>query len=38
MHYDSKVAAKWGANVKAGEWTHLIFYRASRNLHQVTHL
>ena len=33
MHYDSRCADKWGANVDV--WTHLIFYRASRNLHQL---
>lgn len=33
VQYDSRVAAKWGENVD--EWLHPIFYRASRNLHQL---
>ena len=31
--YDSKVAPKWGYNVD--QWTHSVWYRASRNLHQL---
>lgn len=33
VQYDSRVAAKWGDNVDV--WTHEIFYRASRTLHQL---
>lgn len=33
VQYDSRVAQKWGDNVEL--WTHEIFYRASRNLHQL---
>jgi hypothetical protein len=33
VQYDSRVAAKWGENVDV--WVHPIFYRASRNLHQL---
>lgn len=33
VQYDSKVAAKWGDNVDL--WTHEIFYRAARTLHQL---
>lgn len=33
VHYASAVAPLWGANVAV--WEHLIFYRASRNLHQL---
>ena len=33
VQYDSRVAQKWGDNVDV--WTHEIFYRASRNLHQI---
>lgn len=33
VQYDSRVAAKWGDNVD--QWNHAIFYRASRNLHQL---
>ena len=31
--YDSKVAPKWGDNVK--RWTHPVWYRASRNIQQL---
>ncbi len=33
VQYDSKVGQKWGDNVPM--WVHPIFYRASRNLHQL---
>lgn len=33
VQYDSRVAAKWGDNVDI--WTHEIFYRAARTLHQL---
>lgn len=33
VQYDSRVAAKWGDNVDV--WSHEIFYRASRTLHQL---
>ena len=33
VHYASQCAPLWGANVDV--WEHLIFYRASRNLHQL---
>jgi len=33
VQYDSRFAQKWGDNVDV--WTHEIFYRASRNLHQI---
>ena len=33
VQYDSRVAQKWGDNVDV--WSHPIFYRASRNLHQL---
>lgn len=33
VQYDSRVAAKWGDNVDL--WTHGIFYRAARTLHQL---
>ena len=33
VQYDSRVAAKWGDNVDV--WTHEIFYRAARTLHQL---
>jgi len=33
VQYDSRVAAKWGDNVRV--WTHPIFYRAARNLRQL---
>ena len=33
VQYDSKVGQKWGDNVPM--WAHPIFYRASRNLHQL---
>ena len=33
VQYDSRVAAKWGDNVAL--WTHEIFYRAARTLHQL---
>jgi hypothetical protein len=31
--YDSQVAPKWGDNVE--QWTHSVWYRASRNIHQL---
>lgn len=33
VHFDSQCAPLWGANVDT--WEHVIFYRASRNLHQL---
>ena len=33
VQYNSRVAQRWGDNVHL--WTHEIFYRASRNLHQL---
>jgi hypothetical protein len=33
VHYATKHGQLWGANVE--KWEHLIFYRASRNLHQL---
>lgn len=33
VQYGSQVAPMWGANVDT--WVHIIFYRASRNLHQL---
>lgn len=33
VQYDSRVAQRWGENVDV--WTHEIFYRASRTLHQL---
>lgn len=33
LHYDSPFGQTWGENVDI--WTHEIFYRASRNLHQL---
>ena len=31
--YDSQVTPKWGDNVK--QWTHSVWYRAARNIHQL---
>ncbi len=31
--YDSRVAQKWGDNVV--KWTHTVWYRAGRNIHQL---
>jgi hypothetical protein len=33
VQYDSKVAQRWGDNVKV--WTHVVWYRAARVLHQL---
>jgi hypothetical protein len=33
VQFDSRFGQKWGENVDV--WTHEIFYRASRNLHQL---